>query len=281
MEAQATWILDSGFDDVAVWRTIWEQQEHVVCRVCQRTRLVAWQTEAGAWTKGPLEEAAKRLKKLAMGRTKMEVPLGKQEHPKQQEADVEISACSFRLTYHSAVRRSSQEPDQILHKDLWLVQVRVLNCWWEPWWLMTDWPVETEAEAMRLFSMYRQRWGVEESFKFTRSVPGLGGGASPRLAGHQDSGGACLGRSGLLVRDGRDLLLGRSPIALQTRRLGSPSWPSSWQNCLVTRLGALAGDAGHSGDPLALRFRTWRSASQHCCFLAHSFSSRRFMSGCQ
>lgn len=26
-----TWILDSGFDDVAVWRTIWEQQEHLVC----------------------------------------------------------------------------------------------------------------------------------------------------------------------------------------------------------------------------------------------------------
>src|SRR5258708_7076226 len=23
-----TWLLDSGFDDVAVWRTIWEQQEH-------------------------------------------------------------------------------------------------------------------------------------------------------------------------------------------------------------------------------------------------------------
>src|SRR5947209_15363770 len=25
-----TWLLDSGFDDVAVWRTIWEQHEHVV-----------------------------------------------------------------------------------------------------------------------------------------------------------------------------------------------------------------------------------------------------------
>jgi hypothetical protein len=25
-----TWLLDSGFDDVAVWRTMWEQQEHVV-----------------------------------------------------------------------------------------------------------------------------------------------------------------------------------------------------------------------------------------------------------
>ena len=25
-----TWIMDSGFDDVAVWRTIWEQEEHLV-----------------------------------------------------------------------------------------------------------------------------------------------------------------------------------------------------------------------------------------------------------
>jgi hypothetical protein len=163
VESQVTWLLDSGFDDVAVWRTIWEQNEHVVCRVCQRTRLVEWQEESGSWNKGPLEEAAKRLKKLAMGRTKMEVLIGKQAQPKQQEVDVEISAC-----------RPSQGNDQILHKTLWLVQVRVLGSPWEPWWLITDWPVETEAEAMRIFRMYRQRWGVEESFKFTRSVLGLG-----------------------------------------------------------------------------------------------------------
>lgn len=169
VEAPVSWLLDSGFDDVAVWRTIWEQQEHVVCRVCQRTRLVEWQAETGAWSKGRLEEAAKRLERLAMVRAKMEVPTGSQEHPKQQEVEVEISACSFQLAYHSEVRRPSQGRDQIRHKDLWLVQVRVLHCPWEPWWLITDWPVATEAEAMRIFSMYRQRWGVEESFKFTKT----------------------------------------------------------------------------------------------------------------
>jgi len=194
-----TWLLDSGFDDVTVWRTIWEQNDHVVCRVCQRTRLVEWQTESGAWSRGPLEEAAKRLKTLAMVRTKLEVPLGDQVHPKRQEVDVEISACSFQLTYERDVRRPTQGTKQTLHKALWLVQVRVLDCTWEPWWLITDWPVETEAQAMRIFCMYRQRWGVEESFKFTRSVPGLGRGASPRLAGHQDLGRFGLGRSGLFV----------------------------------------------------------------------------------
>jgi hypothetical protein len=169
VKSQVTWLLDSGFDDVAVWRTIWEQNDHVVCRVCQRSRLVEWQTESGTWSKGPLEEAARRLTILAMVRTELEVPLGQQAHPKRQEVHVEISACSFHLTYERDVRRPTQGTRQPLHKVLWLVQVRVLGCTWEPWWLITDWPVETETQAMRIFCMYRQRWGVEESFKFTKT----------------------------------------------------------------------------------------------------------------
>src|SRR5258706_16227373 len=42
-----TWILDSGFDDIAVWRTIWEEQDHVVCRVYHTDRLVEFQDRAG------------------------------------------------------------------------------------------------------------------------------------------------------------------------------------------------------------------------------------------
>ncbi len=97
------------------------------------------------------------------------------------------------------MRRPSQGKDQILCKDLWLVQVLVLDTTLEPWWLITDWPVETEAEAMRIFCMYRQRWAIEDSFKFTRDVPRLGRGASPRLAGHPDHGGTRLGRCRFLV----------------------------------------------------------------------------------
>ncbi len=169
VEAQVTRLLESGVDDVAVWRTSWEQNEPMVCRVCQRSRLVQWPTEAGVWNKGSLEAAAKRLNKLAMVRTKLEVPLSDQAHPKRQEVDVDISACSFQLTYERDVRRPTQGSRQTWYKALWLVQVRVRDCPWEPWWLITDWPVETEAEAMRIFSMDRQRWGVEASFKFTRT----------------------------------------------------------------------------------------------------------------
>lgn len=28
-----SWIVDRAFDDVAVWRTVWEQEEHLVCRI--------------------------------------------------------------------------------------------------------------------------------------------------------------------------------------------------------------------------------------------------------
>jgi hypothetical protein len=220
---EVTWLLDSGFDDVAVWRTIWEQQEHVVCRVSHRDRIVQWQTESGEWTSGPLEKAAERARIAGRGTHEHGSEAGQagSSTPKQA-VEVEISACPFQITYHSEVRRPSQGKDQILRKGLWLVQVQVLDTTLEPWWLITDWPVETETEAMRIFCMYRQRWAIEDSFKFTRDVPGLGGGASARLAGDQDHGGARLGRCRFFVRDGRDLLLGRSAIACQTGRLGPP-----------------------------------------------------------
>jgi Transposase DDE domain len=169
---EVTWLLDSGFDDVAVWRTIWEQEEHVVCRVSHRDRIVQWQTESGKWASGTLKKAAERRKLLAEVRTRMEVQRGKQAHPKKQAVEVEISACPFQIAYHSEMRRPSQGKDQILHKGLWLVQVRVLDTTLEPWWLLTDWPVETEAEALHIFCMYRQRWAIEDSFKFTKTCLG-------------------------------------------------------------------------------------------------------------
>src|SRR5260221_197382 len=47
-----TWLLDSGFDDVAVWRTIWEQQGHLVCRIAHPERLVEREDGPGGWQTG-------------------------------------------------------------------------------------------------------------------------------------------------------------------------------------------------------------------------------------
>lgn len=169
VESQVTGFQESGCDDVAVWRTMWEQREHVVCRVCQRPRLVEWPTESGASRRGPREEAARRRKTRAMGQTKRDVPIGKQRHPKQQEVHVDLSACSFPLPSDSAVRRPTRGSKPILHQTLWLVQVRVLGSPWEPWWRLTDGPVATEAEAMRIVRLDRRRWGVEERFPFPKT----------------------------------------------------------------------------------------------------------------
>jgi hypothetical protein len=52
-----TWITDRGFDDVAVWRTIWDQHEHVVCRICHTERTVTVQDQQGNWIQGVLAQA--------------------------------------------------------------------------------------------------------------------------------------------------------------------------------------------------------------------------------
>ena len=41
-----------------------------------------------------------------------------------------------------------------------------------PWWLFTDWPVQDEQSAVRIFTMYRERWAAEDSFKVTKECLG-------------------------------------------------------------------------------------------------------------
>jgi hypothetical protein len=75
-----------------------------------------------------------------------------------------------RLTYETNVRREG--PGVTQQKELWLVEVRLLGTKLEPWLLLTDWPVTDEASALHVFCMYRQRWAVEESFKFSKECLG-------------------------------------------------------------------------------------------------------------
>ena len=100
-----TWILDSGFDDIAVWRTIWQYQDHVVCRVYHSDRLVEFQDRAGQWHEGDIAQACSHLRPLARAETSLEVQRGKQPRPKKQPVVVELAACPLRLTYWSNVRR--------------------------------------------------------------------------------------------------------------------------------------------------------------------------------
>jgi hypothetical protein len=65
-----TWITDRGFDDVAVWRTMWEQDEHVVCRVYHFERTVALERSPGQWMQGNLAGAQEQVKGLARVQTR-------------------------------------------------------------------------------------------------------------------------------------------------------------------------------------------------------------------
>lgn len=52
-----TGITDWGEDDIAVWRSIWEQEERGGCCIAYTERHVAYQGEEGTWQTGAMELA--------------------------------------------------------------------------------------------------------------------------------------------------------------------------------------------------------------------------------
>lgn len=169
-QAIISWIMDTEMDDEAIWRTIWEQKAHLVCRLKHFDRLVEFQDQTGAWQEGDIEQAREQLGLMTKMKTRMKACVGRQKRPKMQPVDVEIRACSLRLTYDQNVRRPG--PEQLIEKEVWLVEVQLPDTKLKPWLILTDWPVTGPADARRIFLMYRQRWAVEDSFKFTKECLG-------------------------------------------------------------------------------------------------------------
>lgn len=165
-----SWILDRGFDDIAVWRTIWEQGEHLVCRIDEERRQVEFCDRRGRWRPGTIAQARQHLRLRARAQTEMEICLGRQQRPKRQHVAAEIRAVPLRLPYDRNVRRPG--PETWTQQEVWLVEVRLPETNLEPWLLLTDWPVTNQQQALRIFRMYRQRWAVEDSFKFTKKCLG-------------------------------------------------------------------------------------------------------------
>lgn len=167
---RVTWVMDRGFDDVATWRTIWEQHEHMVCRVKHTDRLVDYASSSGDWQAGDVATARCALQPYATVQTEMVVTRGRQRRPKAQLITAEIRACPLRLTYDVNVRREGAA--DLRQQVVWLVEVQLVGVRMEPWLLLTDWPVTDADSALRIFRMYRQRWGVEDAFKFTKECLG-------------------------------------------------------------------------------------------------------------
>ena len=172
---KVTYITDTQFDDIAVWGAIWEQGNHVVCRLKHQERGVerpvgqdSWEPEA--WLKLSVSEAKGWARELAQARAEMLVRKQGQRYRKRQPVTVKVAATPIRLTYQVDTR--TRYGGAIREKLAWLVVVTLENVNWEPWVLLTDWPVEDAESALRVFRMYRQRWAVEDCFKFTKGVLG-------------------------------------------------------------------------------------------------------------
>jgi hypothetical protein len=166
-----SWIMDSGLDDIAVWRTIWEQDEHLVCRLKHAERLVEYQNDQGQWLAGDIQQARGHCRLLATAQTEMLIRRGSQKRAKRQRVPVEIWVCPIRLTYETQGRYTASTGGTS-QKLLWLVEVRLPKSDLDPWLLVTDWPVTDADAAVRIFRMYRQRWAVEDSFKFVKDTLG-------------------------------------------------------------------------------------------------------------
>jgi hypothetical protein len=165
-----TYLLDSQFDDVAAWSTIWQQAQHLICRLKHPERTVAVPADGGGWRPGTIAEAQEQARELARARTELLVRKRGQRYLKRQPCTAIISACPVRVSYPTDVRGRRTSPKRV--KETWLVVVRIEGVDWEPWLLLTDWPVTDEAGALRAFRMYRTRWAIEDCFKFTKDVLG-------------------------------------------------------------------------------------------------------------
>lgn len=167
LAADVTYVFDAGFDDVAVWATVWGQGHHLVCRVQHRDRLVR---PAADQPPCHLYDLTPRLAPLARVETEMVVRKGKQPRPKLQPVTAVVAAVPLVVDYQEAVRTKA---DGARHaRQVWLVEVRLEGAHEPPWWLLTDRPVATAEAALEIFRMYRQRWSIEDAFKIGKQCLG-------------------------------------------------------------------------------------------------------------
>lgn len=162
----ASWILDRGFDSIKLWGEIWAQQAHLVVRIYHDERVVSYRDQQGAWQAGQIKQARRQTRPLAKVRTKL--PLGIKG--REIEVTVQLSAVAMQVSY--TLEQGEGQAPQPLTKRVWLVEAVVLGHNLSAWLLITDWPVEDAAAAQRVFTMYRQRWSIEDGFKFTKECLG-------------------------------------------------------------------------------------------------------------
>ena len=170
LRATVIYAMDSGLDDIAVWSTIWEANQHLVCRLQHMNRIVERQDITGTWQQMSVERAADYLHEYAVVETQLVVRKRGQRADKLQNVTARVSACPIRVSYQVDVRTKAD--GAMRQKTVWLVCVTLEDVPWEPWYLITDIPVTDAESAAKVFRIYRQRWAVEDAFKVTKECLG-------------------------------------------------------------------------------------------------------------
>jgi hypothetical protein len=170
LQATVIYAMDSGLDDIAVWSTIWEANQHLVCRLQHMDRLVEQRDVAGQWEQTKFLQACAYLREYAMVETELVVRKHGQRFEKRQKVTARVSACPLRVRYQVDVRTKAHGAQH--DKSVWLVRVVLEDVPWEPWYLLTDLPVTDAESATKVFRIYRQRWAVEDAFKVTKQCLG-------------------------------------------------------------------------------------------------------------
>ena len=163
--ADLTAIYDSGFDDQAVWGETWDAGMRLLCRLKHRDRLVRPAPDQPVCH---LEALAPRLQARATLAAEMVVRKEGQPRPKLQPVTATISATPVLVPYRRAVATGEAAAE----RACWLVEARLERVKSEPWWLLTDRPVETADQAAEAFRMYCQRWAIEDAFKIAKQCLG-------------------------------------------------------------------------------------------------------------
>jgi hypothetical protein len=164
---EVTDILDSGFDDVAVWAEVWGQGHRLACRLQHRDRLV--RPAAGAPV-GRLEELGPKLRRLAAVEAELVVQKIGQDRPKLQPVTATVAAAPLVVAYREDLRTRPDGAER--ERACWLVEVGLGQVRQEPWWRLTDRPVEDADQAAEIFRMYCQRWAIEDAFKTGKTCLG-------------------------------------------------------------------------------------------------------------
>ncbi len=164
---EVTAILDSGFDDIAIWAEVWGQGHRLVCRLQHRTRLVR---PAGGGPPCQLAELTPQVRPLAAVEAELVVRQTGQERPKLQPVTATIAAVPLVVAYREEARTRPDGAER--ERACWLVEVRLGRVAQEAWWLLTDRPVATAEQAIEVFRMYCQRWAIEDAFKVGKTCFG-------------------------------------------------------------------------------------------------------------